>query len=140
MSTITINKVEGQKLTVVIDNLDTNFIVGKVYPKQFKRYTVNNELFIPAFDEHKKFEGWAVVSPAPATIQDVAELGYDVFESALSSAVIKIQSRIRNKGDGKLAIDKQLAEITRQFIAGTITHEQLVEQSSRLIGNGIVQL
>jgi len=140
MSTITIHKAENESMDVVLDNVPTKFYVGRSSPKQFKRFSLGDVLIIPAFDDEKIFRGWAELKPIPTTIQDIAGLGYDIFESALSSAVIKIQQSIRSKANGKQVVDKALLELTKAFALGTITAEELKERVLALQGNKVVQV
>lgn len=141
---ITINKTKDQNLTVVIKNAEHVFTVGKCTkaegkPVVWQSFVAGDTMYIPAFDATKEFQGWAEISPAPKTVADVAALGYDVFEAALSAARVKIQSAIRAKTDGKTRIDAQMAELARQFFVGSIDEQTLKTRIAELSGN-IVQL
>jgi len=142
-TTITINK--GSEFQFEHMDKDAGLIthkVGRVSPKSFQRFVDGaGDLVVPAFDDKKVFYGVAILSPEPKTMEDLMGLGYDLFESALSSACIKIQARIRSKGDGKQRIDSTIAELTKQLVAGKITMEELTRQVNDLTkGSGLVQL
>lgn len=142
-STMVLHKSSGEKLSVLIEGVAVVFEVGKSNNgKKWTRF-VNKEtdvLFIPAFDDIKIFQGWAEISPSPKSAADIESIGFKVFDSALSAMIVVVQQRIRAKGDGKQLIDNALAALTKQFISGNITIEEMQSQASKLLGQNVVQL
>ena len=140
---LTVHKAKDETMI----GLTNTYAVGQLAPcgtdgKANKQGTFerDNVLFITAFDNVGRFEGWAEVNPAPKTTSDLEAEGFDVFKAALDSSIIKTQARIRAKGNGKRAVDEALANLVRQFALGQIDLDTMKAKAAALTSGGVVQL